>query len=43
MPEETSTHEIDTQPTSPEAHSSTAQVRDKRKLPEGVVPKQAQG
>ena len=38
MPEEKQTPEIETQPVSP-----TAQVRDKRILPEGVVPKQAQG
>jgi type IV secretory pathway VirB10-like protein len=38
MPEEKQTPEMETQPVSP-----TAQVRDKRILPEGVVPKQAQG
>ncbi len=38
MPEEKQTPETETQPVSP-----TAQVRDKRILPEGVVPKQAQG
>ena len=38
MPEGKKTPETETQPVSP-----TAQVRDKRILPEGVVPKQAQG
>jgi type IV secretion system protein VirB10 len=38
MPEEKQTPEIEAQAVSP-----TAQVRDKRILPEGVVPKQAQG
>ncbi len=38
MPEEKQTPEIETPPVSP-----TAQVRDKRILPEGVVPKHAQG
>ena len=32
-----------TQAVSPEAQSPSAQLRDRRKLPEGVVPKQAQG
>jgi type IV secretory pathway VirB10-like protein len=35
--------EIETQSVTPEAHSPSAQLRDKRVLPEGVVPKQAQG
>jgi type IV secretory pathway VirB10-like protein len=48
MPEEKSMPEIETQTPSPQALSPNAQapdskVRDKRKLPEGVVPKQAQG
>jgi type IV secretory pathway VirB10-like protein len=42
MPEERTTPEVETEASSPEAHSPTAQVRDKRVLPEGVVPKQAQ-
>ena len=37
------TPEIETQATSPEALSPSAQLRDKRTKPEGVVPKQAQG
>ncbi len=42
MPEERATPDVKTNAPSPEAHSPTAQVRDKRILPEGVVPKQAQ-
>ncbi len=43
MPEQTPTPEINTQPAAPKSDAPTAQVRDKRILPEGVVPKQAQG
>jgi type IV secretion system protein VirB10 len=44
MAEEKPIHGIETQTGSPEAHSSSAQLlRDKRVVPEGVVPKQAQG
>ncbi|MGA8940315.1 MAG: TrbI/VirB10 family protein [Acidobacteriaceae bacterium] len=48
MPEEKPISESETQTTSPQALSTSVQtpdsrVRDKRKLPEGVVPKQAQG
>ena len=35
--------EVEAQPVSPKAHSLNAQLRDERVLPEGVVPKQAQG
>src|SRR5579875_2753138 len=42
MPEQTPTPEINTQPAAPKSDAPTAQVRDKRILPEGVVPKQAQ-
>lgn len=42
MPEEMPTQE-ETQSASPKTHSPNAQLRDKRVLPEGVVPKQAQG
>ena len=41
MPEEKP--EIETQAVTPEALSPSAQLRDKRVIPEGVVPKQAQG
>jgi type IV secretion system protein VirB10 len=43
MPEEIPIREVDKQAASPEAHSPNAQLHDKRVLPEGVVPKQAQG
>lgn len=43
MPEQTPAPEINTQPAAPKSDAPTAQVRDKRILPEGVVPKQAQG
>ena len=48
MPEEKSAPEIETQTVTPKAHSpnaqfSYAQVQDKRVVPDGVVPKQAQG
>jgi type IV secretion system protein TrbI len=43
MPEEKPIPEIETQTSSPEALSPSAQLRDKRVRPEGVVPKQAQG
>lgn len=48
MPEEKLIPEIKPEVVSPEAHSPSAQlpnarVQDKRSLPEGVVPKQAQG
>ncbi|HEX4005495.1 MAG TPA: TrbI/VirB10 family protein [Acidobacteriaceae bacterium] len=43
MPEEKPTPEIETQTVSREAQSPSAQLRDKRVRPEGVVPKQAQG
>jgi type IV secretion system protein TrbI len=43
MPDETPVREVDKQTISPEAHSPSAQLRDKRVTPEGVVPKQAQG
>src|SRR5487761_1699901 len=43
MPEEKPIVEVEAQPVSPKAHSLNAQLRDKRVLPEGVVPKQAQG
>ncbi|MFP5227942.1 MAG: TrbI/VirB10 family protein [Acidobacteriota bacterium] len=42
MPEERTTPEVKTEASAPEAHSPSAQLRDKRVLPEGVVPKQAQ-
>jgi type IV secretion system protein VirB10 len=43
MAEQIPTPEADEQVQSPKADSFNAQLRDKRKLPEGVVPKQAQG
>lgn len=43
MPEQMSTGDVDEQARSPKADSLNAQLRDKRKQPEGVVPKQAQG
>ena len=43
MTEQTPTPEVDMQPTTPKADSPNSQLRDKRVLPEGVVPKQAQG
>jgi type IV secretory pathway VirB10-like protein len=43
MTDEKSTHETAVQAVSPETQSPGAQLRDKRVLPEGVVPKQAQG
>lgn len=43
MPEQTPTPEVDMQPTTPKTDSPNSQLRDKRVLPEGVVPKQAQG
>ena len=43
MPEEKSNPEIETQAVTPAAQLPNSQVRDKRVLPEGVVPKQAQG
>ncbi|MGD0445522.1 MAG: TrbI/VirB10 family protein [Edaphobacter sp.] len=43
MAEEKSTPETAAQAVSPEAQSPSAQLRDKRIVPEGVVPKQAQG
>jgi type IV secretory pathway VirB10-like protein len=43
MPEQTPTPEVDMQPATPKADASAALLRDKRILPEGVVPKQAQG
>ena len=43
MAEEKPTPEGETQTDSPEAQSPSAQLRDKRIRPEGVVPKQAQG
>ena len=43
MPEEMQTSEAEAQPVPPKAHSPSAQLRDKRVVPEGVVPKQAQG
>jgi type IV secretion system protein VirB10 len=42
MPEEKQTPETEAQTASPSAPSRNAQLRDKRVLPEGVVPKQAQ-
>lgn len=42
MPEEKTTPEATADVSSQQAHSPTARVRDKRVLPEGVVPKQAQ-
>lgn len=43
MPEQTPTPEVDMQPATPMTAAPIAQLRDKRILPEGVVPKQAQG
>jgi type IV secretory pathway VirB10-like protein len=43
MADERQTPEVEQQTVSPKADSPTAQVRDKRVTPEGVVPKQAQG
>jgi type IV secretion system protein VirB10 len=43
MAEDKSSSEISTQPAPPEAQPPSAQLRDKRIVPEGVVPKQAQG
>jgi type IV secretion system protein VirB10 len=43
MPEEMQTSEVEAQPVPPKAHSPGAQLRDKSIVPEGVVPKQAQG
>jgi type IV secretion system protein TrbI len=43
MEEEKSTPEIETRTVSPETHSPSGQLRDKRISPAGVVPKQAQG
>jgi type IV secretory pathway VirB10-like protein len=43
MPEEMQTSEVEAQPVPPKAHPPRAQLRDKRVVPEGVVPKQAQG
>jgi type IV secretory pathway VirB10-like protein len=43
MPEEIQTSEAESQPVPPKAHSPSGQLRDKRIVPEGVVPKQAQG
>ena len=42
MPEERTTPEVKTEASSPEVHPPSATLRDKRVLPEGVVPKQAQ-
>lgn len=42
MPEERATPSVQPEAHSPEAHSPSAHLRDKRVLPEGVVPKQAQ-
>jgi type IV secretion system protein TrbI len=43
MADEKQTSPIEPQAVSPEAQSPSAQLRDKRIVPEGVVPKQAQG
>ena len=43
MADEKQTSPIETQPVSPGAQSPSAQLRDKRITPAGVVPKQAQG
>jgi type IV secretion system protein VirB10 len=43
MPEEDLTPQAEAETISPKALSPNAQLRDKRILPEGVVPKQAQG
>ena len=43
MTDEKSTHEMAAQAVSPETQSPGVQLRDKRIMPEGVVPKQAQG
>jgi type IV secretory pathway VirB10-like protein len=43
MADEKQTPEVEQQTVSPKADSPTAQLRDKRVTPEGVVPKQAQG
>jgi len=43
MPDDKATTEMETPAVSQEAQSPSAQVRDKRVRPEGVVPKQAQG
>ena len=42
MPEERATPSVQPEMPSPEKHSPSVQLRDKRVLPEGVVPKQAQ-
>ncbi|MGH9617886.1 MAG: TrbI/VirB10 family protein, partial [Acidobacteriaceae bacterium] len=43
MAEEKTTSEVQPEAVPPEAHPPNAQFRDKRVLPEGVVPRQAQG
>jgi hypothetical protein len=43
MSDEQSTTEMNAQPVSSEAQSSSGQLRDRRVRPEGVVPKEAQG
>jgi type IV secretion system protein VirB10 len=43
MTDEKQTSPLKPQTVSPEAHLPSAQLRDKRVMPEGVVPKQAQG